>query len=313
MKIDVYSEKDKPAWDDFVRGSKNGTFLFQRDFMDYHSDRFDDLSFLFNKNDNIIALLPGNQKDGVYYSHQGLTYGGLIMNRETKAQDVLEIFESLISFLKDRGINELIYKPVPHIYHRSPAEEDLYALFLHHAKLVGRGISSAILLSDDVEYSKSRISGLKKAEKAGLYVQESDDLAAFWDILSDNLRKRYTSEPTHNTQEIKLLKYLFSENIKFYGVFTPKHEMIGGEVVFLSTNVSHAQYTAATEEGKNMGAVDLVITHVINEAKKAGKRYFDYGISTENNGLYLNNGLISQKEGFGARAVVYDIYSIKWS
>ena len=310
----VYSDKDKKQWDAFVQASKNGTFLFQRDFMEYHSDRFDDLSVLFNKNDRVVGLLPGNIKEDVFYTHQGLTYGGLITSRETKALDVLEMFDCAITFLKDKGVREIIYKAIPHIYHQHPAEEDLYALFLHKAQLVARGISSAIQFSsDDIEYSKSRISGLKKAEREGIVVRETSDYTTFWEILSQNLMKRYTSYPVHTLQEISKLSNLFPENIKLYGAFSSSGEMLGGEVVFISQNVVHAQYTAATQEGRKFGAVDLLIDYGIREAKRSGKRYFDYGISTENNGLYLNEGLISQKEGFGARAVVCDIYSIKLS
>lgn len=79
--------------------------------------------------------------------------------------------------------------------------------------------------------------------------------------------------------------------------------------MFVTENVVHAQYTAATEEGKKKGAIDLVIDYIINTAYP-DKRYFDYGISTENHGLYLNESLLYQKEGFGARGTVYDIYTI---
>jgi hypothetical protein len=74
----------------------------------------------------------------------------------------------------------------------------------------------------------------------------------------------------------------------------------------------HAQYVAATEEGKKLGAIDLVIDHIINTAF-AHKTYFDYGISTENGGWHLNENLIHQKEGFGARGTVYNIYTIDLS
>lgn len=313
MEIEIYTDKDKELWDNFVKSSKNGTFLFYRNFMEYHSDRFNDYSFIFYKDDNPIALLPGNVKNGIYYSHQGLTYGGLIMNNDISASDVLKIFESLILILKHQGIKEIIYKPVPHIYHQHPAEEDLYALFINKAQLISRGIASAIdLKSETIPYSSSRFNGLKKAEKAGLYVQESDDFAAFWEILSDNLQNRFTSRPVHSVDEIKLLNNRFKDNIKLFGVFNSNHQMIGGEVMFYTDQVAHAQYTAATEEGKKQGAIDLVIDYIIKDASIT-KRYFDYGISTENNGMYLNEGLITQKEGFGARAIVYDIYSLKLS
>ena len=39
-------------------------------------------------------------------------------------------------------------------------------------------------------------------------------------------------------------------------------------------------------------------------------RWIDFGISTEERGQRLNEGLASYKEGFGARAVNYDTYAL---
>jgi hypothetical protein len=37
---------------------------------------------------------------------------------------------------------------------------------------------------------------------------------------------------------------------------------------------------------------------------------FDFGISTENSGFFLNEGLLFQKESFGGRAIVYETYKL---
>lgn len=311
MKIVLYSDQYKIQWDNFVSSSKNGTFLLYRDFMDYHADRFDDHSLLFYKEDCLLAILPANRVEQTLFSHQGLTYGGLIMNHEIKAADVLDIFDSMTKYLCDQGIEEFQYKAIPHIYHKQPSEEDLYALFRHNAQLKSRAISSTILLTQEkIAYSSSRTNGLKKADKANLYIKETNDFESFWSILSTNLKIKYNTEPTHSLEEIELLKKRFPEYIILYGVFNAANQLIGGEVVFNTDKVAHAQYTAANEEGMANGAIDLVIDYIINKAA-SNKIYFDYGISTENNGLYLNKGLIEQKEGFGARAIVYDIYNLK--
>mgnify|MGYP006969164291 CR=1 FL=1 len=55
---------------------------------------------------------------------------------------------------------------------------------------------------------------------------------------------------------------------------------------------------------------DYVI-EMLNITKRfAGKKYFDFGISVEDGGRYLNNGLIAYKERLGGRAIVYDTYII---
>ena len=62
-------------------------------------------------------------------------------------------------------------------------------------------------------------------------------------------------------------------------------------------------------DGKGLGALDMVIDHLINEYSDK-KRYFSFGVSTENNGAFLNKGLINQKELFGARTIVHDFYEL---
>ena len=76
----------------------------------------------------LYALLPANVSGDTLFSHQGLTYGGLIMSDQTTAADVVEIFRQLNSTLREEGLRQVIYKPVPWIYHQQPAEEDLYAI-----------------------------------------------------------------------------------------------------------------------------------------------------------------------------------------
>lgn len=308
MEIKLYSEDYKTEWDTFVSKSKNGTFLLYRDFIEYHGTRFIDYSFMFYSDGLLIALLPGHVTENIYYSHQGLTYGGLIMDEYTTGKNVLDIFEYLTVTLRHQGIKKIIYKAIPHIYHKLPAEEDLYALFRYNAIISARGISSTILLSEKIKYSSLRKRGKNKASRNVLTVEASDSFEKFWEILSTNLQVRYNKFPVHTLSEIVYLKGKFPNQIHLYVVRDQGENVLAGCVLFESPNVIHVQYNAATEEGKSKGAVDILIDYVINNFPD--KKYFDYGISTEDNGWYLNENLIYQKEGFGARAVVYDTYTI---
>lgn len=309
MKIKLYTSDDKNTWDEFVRNSKNGTFLFYRDFIEYHGDRFNDYSLMFFVDDTLIALMPGHMSDKVYYSHQGLTYGGLIMSKETTAKQVLEIFEYLTITFRHQGIRKIIYRSIPHIYHKQPAEEDLYTLFRYNAVLSARSISSTIQIGNRLKYSDSRKNGLKKAIKNDLKAGISTDLETFWNILSHNLKERYGTDPVHSLKEISYLQEKFPDNIHLFAACDSEGVMLGGCLVFEMEEIVHAQYTAATEEGKAKGVIDLIIDYLI-DTEYTEKRYFDYGVSTENQGLYLNETLIYQKEGFGARGIVYDTYTI---
>ena len=144
--IDIvgYNPDYKIQWDNTIRNSRNGTFLFYRDYMDYHSDRFIDNSFLVIKKGKVGCLIPGNIDKNTFVSHQGLTYGGLITTQKIKVNEVIEIFNQLDNALKAKGIQEVIYKPVPLIYHRIPSQEDIYALFKKGAEKIGCKISSII-------------------------------------------------------------------------------------------------------------------------------------------------------------------------
>lgn len=311
MRVEIYSEQYKDVWNNFVANSKNGTFLFHRDFMEYHKAIFNDFSLLFYKEDKLIALLPGNIKEQIFYSHQGLTYGGLIMSSNTTATQVLEAFEYFTTSLRQQGIKQIIYKTIPHIYHRIPAEEDLYALFRNKAEIAARAISSTLLLKEKQNYSSLRRRGIRKAKNNKLGIRETNDLDLFWSILEENLRERHNSEPVHSIEEIELLRKRFPSNILFFGAYS-NDKLLAGTVLFITNKVVHLQYIAATSEGKELGATDLLVDYIIQH-NWVEQEYFDYGISTENNGQFLNTGLINHKEGFGARAISYDIYSIKLS
>ena len=76
--VKKYTENDYAIWNDFIEHAKNATFLFHRDFMEYHKDRFEDYSLLVFDGEKLVAVLPANKNGETLYSHQGLTYGGLV-------------------------------------------------------------------------------------------------------------------------------------------------------------------------------------------------------------------------------------------
>ena len=310
MKIIKYSKEYKDQWDNFVKQAKNSHFFFHRDYMEYHSDRFEDFSLLFfDKKDKLIALLPANIKDDTLYSHQGLTFGGFLVDYKMKTAIMLDIFAKLKEFLKEKGIRKLIYKCIPYIYHKLPAEEDRYALFINDAKLFRRDVTATIDLTNKIKYQEQRKRAIKKAIKNGLIVEKSKDFEQYWKVLKRILRDKHNSKPVHSVDEIIKLHNLFPENIKLF-VAKKDNEILAGTVIFENENIVHTQYLANSEKGRELGALDLVIDKLINEVYE-DKKYFDFGISNENNGRYLNIGLINQKEGFGARAVVHDFYELK--
>ena len=307
LEIRRYTPVMADEWNKFVATSKNGTFLFDRRFMDYHSNRFHDHSLLVFRDHLLYALLPAHQKDDTLVSHGGLTYGGLVMSRHCSARGVLNAFLAINDYLREQSVRHVIYKAIPWIYHQLPAEEDLYALTnICHARLTIRDISSAIVAPSRLPFAESRRSGLRKAQRSGLSVCESTDVDSFWQILNDNLTSKYAVSPVHTADELRLLMSRFPDQIKLWLVCdgtTP----VGGTLLFLTPRVLHTQYISATPFGKQHGAIDLLFDHLINHVY-TDYPFIDFGKSTVSDSADLNARLIFQKEGFGARAICYDTY-----
>ena len=308
INIYKYSISRKMEWNRFLSGSNNGVFLFHRDYMEYHSKRFVDCSLMVYEGDHLLALLPANIDSDRLISHNGLTFGGFITDSSMKASLMLDIFEELIGYLSKNGIKKMVYKKIPFIYHSYPSDEDLYALFRIGARLIRRDLSSSLYLRRMLPFQKNRIRNIRKAELSGIVVRESDDLAAFWKILQSNLARKYSKEPVHSFQEIMYLQETFPQNIRLFASFKDD-TMLAGSLIYESTNVVHAQYIARNIDNGTQGPLDFLFSNLIAKYSLS-KRYFDFGISTEDDGLYLNEPLVFFKEGFGARSIVYDSYEV---
>lgn len=312
MILKRYDPSMNAEWDGFVRASKNGTFLFCRDYMDYHADRFTDCSYLFVDCDGkVAALFPASLHGDEVRSHGGLTYGGLVMSDRTSAageNSPLAMLPLLAKELKELGVAKVIYKPVPHIYHRHPAEEDLYALFRLNARLKVRNLASAIDLAAPIESSRLGKRAEKRRKAGGISVHSTDCVDDFWQIIVDDRRVRHNVRPVHSGAEMQLLRDRFTDEIRFF-VARQGDEVLAGAVIFVANGVLHLQYAAASERGKELYAVD-VIYHDLIFNRFPGARYFDFGSSNEDEGRYINEGMVRHKEEFGARSVVYDSYEI---
>lgn len=328
-----YSINRKETWDAFVESSKNGTFLLKRNFMDYHSDRFFDCSLLvyagispdgeFKESGlttkDLVAVFPANwdKENRTVHSHQGLTYGGLLVLPEVTQKEVLDMMQAILQYYRDyMQAVRLVYKPIPYIYSSLPSGEELYALFRAGARLTRRLVSTCVSMRNPMKMATLRMRQARKAVDHGFYIDriiegDIETLREYWTLLEGVLEKYHNARPTHTLQEMALLMSQFPKNIRPYIV---RHEkrIVAGVVVFECRKVAHVQYIASGEEGRTYGALDLLFRHLINERYKQFD-YVDFGTSNEDGGRYLNEGLIHQKEGFGGRAVCYDTYEVNIS
>ena len=307
IEVKRYKENDKALWNEVTKKSKNGVFLFDRDYMDYHKDKFTDHSLVLYKGNKIIALFPADENNREIYSHGGLTFGSLVMTLDIKATEVLEGLELIKTYYRELGFIKMTYKVVPAIFHKYPAEEDLYGLFRMNANLVRRDISSVIKINDKIKFSESKKQAVTKCEKLNIQVFENVDFTDYWKLLSEVLAK-FEKKPVHSIEEISKLKSAFAENIKLFEARS-NGELLAGVVIYDFGSVVHTQYMANSQEGRKIGALDFINHKLISEVFRE-KEYYSFGISTENQGRELNAGLIQQKEMMGSRGIAIDFYEI---
>ena len=307
FEIRRYTSELADEWNQFIAKSKNGTFLFDRRYMDYHADRFNDHSLLFYFANRLLAVLPAHASGDTLYSHNGLTYGGLVMSSRLTVVQTMNLFRELNEQLRQEGFRHVSYKCIPWIYHRLSSDEDIYALFHEcHARIVARDFATNVFLAGEMRWERVRRRGVVRAQNAGVSVERSDNYAAFWNVLSQNLHAKYGVMPVHTLQEIVLLHRRFPQNIQLYQA-VKDGEVLGGVVLYVSHQVVHAQYSSATSDGKKLGVIDFLYNRIFNDY--GNYPYFDFGRSTEHpDGSGLNEKLVFQKEGFGGRGLCYDIY-----
>lgn len=308
-KVVKYSTRNTKEWNDFVVSAKNTSFLFHRDFMDYHNDRFEDYSLMIYHKKKLVAVLPANIVLTQLHSHQGLTYGGLILPTTIKFDKVLEIFKALLYFLNQQGVETVSVKQIPSIYSDIFSQEVEYLMFILKATLIKQDTLSVIDLSNKLKTSNGRLEGYKRAKKHQLILKEESDFTLFWNqILIKNLKQKHNAKPVHTLEEITKLKRKFPNNIRQFNVYY-QDKIVAGTTIFETKNVAHSQYISGNEDKNTLGSLDFLHINLIENIFK-DKSYFDFGTSNENNGLNVNKGLLFWKEGFGARTLTQNFYTI---
>ena len=309
--IKRYHTELRAIWDDLINKSVNGNFLFSRSFMDYHQDRFEDFSYLIWSGGELIAVfiagMPRHRHTNeVLTAHPGLTCGGLITVDNLRYSLFEEIYQALLEEYKNIGVTSVVVKPVPRVFCKYPTDSDLFFFYKNNFHLSNRELNTVIDLTKPLQISKGRKSLVRKAIKNGVVVEMTEEYAAFWQILTDNLQQTHKVKPVHTLEEIQLLHHNNSDNIKLY-VAKINNRVIAGVLTFsdLRQGYVHTQYISNSEEGKLIGAVDAVIMHVVQEAQLSYSR-FSFGISTVKG--VINYGLLSHKERYSVEAEVIDTY-----
>ena len=313
MQVRAYTPADAERWDAFCAEAHGATFLHTRRFLSYHGDRFTDRSLIFEDGARWFGVMPAAQspsRPDLVVSHPGITYGGVVHGGALRGEPMLGALQAACAHYAAAGYTALLYKPVPHLYHRAPAQDDLYALFRLDAKRVRCDLSSCIALAHPLPVSERRRRALKKALRAGLMLHTGASLVdELWPVLEANLAERHGQKPVHSLAEMRLLLERFPQQISIT-VARLEKRAIAGTVLFIAGGVCHTQYIASNALGHEIGALDFVFDRQIQEARDMSARFFDFGNSNEDGGRSLNEGLHRFKSEFGAGGVVHEYYEI---
>ncbi|SCX83407.1 hypothetical protein [Flavobacterium caeni] len=306
--VQPYEPQYYDLWNAFVCKAKNATFLFERDFMEYHSHRFEDCSLLVFDNQKLMAVMPANRVGDEVFSHQGLTYGGLVLPPGATPSIVFDLFDAVLRHLKSKGFRRIEIKPILSFYHQEPAFESDCFLVAHGAKLYRRDCNLAVDFNGPDLLSKSKKKHYRRVSSAGIEIVESRDFGPFWkEVLGPKLASKYGAKPVHSLDEITLLAKRFPHNITQYDAYYDGR-IVAGITLFEFENGIKSQYGATTIEGEKWRALDFLFITLIDKFKER-MAFFDMGTVMATDGQ-INTGLMKQKEELGCSVYHQDFYSL---
>lgn len=308
IRIARYSAALADDWTRVLASAKNGIFQFDRQFIEYHGERFVDMSAVAYIDECPVAIIPATLDSQIsrVTSHPGLTFGGPVFVRDLRGDTAIGVIEAMLDAFGDWGATSCLVKLLPEAFATYPSAEAAYALWHRGFRLVRRDLSSLLPLDGSMPFNESKRQAVKKARKRGVVVS-AIEIDAYHDLLTRVLQVQHATQPVHSKAELALLHSRFPANILARGALLDG-QLLAGTLVFNYGHVWHTQYLASSDEGRTLGALDLVIAETINEARDAGVTLISFGTSTENGGKVLNQGLLWQKESYGARAIVHDFY-----
>jgi len=308
--VKQYQVSDFNNWNAFISKAKNATFLFHREFMEYHKERFEDFSLLIFEQEKLLAVIPANRVGDTIYSHQGLTFGGIVYSPKISGEKVAAIIDSLLAYLKEKGIQFFYFKPIPSFYAYGGNHEIDFFLIKKGALLDKKEMNMAINLAMPLTISKSKLKHFRKIEDLDLEIVEEDQLDSFWKlVLEPRLKEKYDAKPVHTLQEITKLKEKFPNNIKQFSVYC-NDEIIAGITIFETDKVVKSQYGATTKKGEELRALDFLFINLIKKYKREDKLFFDMGIVNDSNEKGYHAGLLKQKEELGCSVYSQDFYKM---
>jgi len=276
--------------------------------MEYHRDRYADYSLVVTENDKWVALLPANMLGNEIYSHQGLSYGGLLVMPNVRTADYFAILSAVCRYLIAHNFTHLHLKPIPRIYECCFSDEIAQALFVTKAQQTRSDLYLVVDKNEPYQPNRNRKRALKVAQELGIEIIEEAKYDSFWnEVLTPNLQQRFGVNPVHSLAEITQLAAAFPQQIKLVNAYLDG-VLKAGCVLFIMPNVVHFQYSSGTDDRMDTAALDVLFDYVIQRYHST--HHVSFGNVSEQNGLKINQGLAYWKESFGAKPIVQTYWTL---
>ena len=311
-----YTDDLRQIWDRFVWKANNGILFHTRQFLSYHPhERFEDHSLVFKEGHRILAVFPAALRNGggrrILSSHCGASYGGFVYRENLSVRAAFNLVETLIRFCQESGIGEIEMTLPPVIYHKRPSHYLDFALYKSGFVYKKREVSSVIPLDFSIDeilqkFKPEARTAYRRSVKLAVEVKESEDFAAFYTILQENLKMRHDVTPTHTLDELNRLKKLLPGRIPLFGAFLGDRMIAGVTNFICNDRVVLAFYISHDEAYQKYRPVNHLFFEIIRWSIENGYRFLDFGIFTVNE--EPNWGLGKFKESFGAKGILRDTF-----
>lgn len=280
--------------------------------MDYHNDCFKDFSLMVFEKNNLVAICPANSLENEIFSHQGLTYGGIVFKQDVDKAKLKTIFKGILNFLKTLNLQSFSIKSLPLFYHHKQIDLLGDVLDMQNEKVYRTDKVLAVDYNQPFTIHKTKLKNFRKNHNKDFKIKQTDDFCEFWnEVLIPRLKEKHGAKPVHNLEEITLLKSRFPKNIIQFNIYL-NDEILAGITIFDKGKVVKSQYGATTYKGEKERALEYLFLFLIHKYKDDGKQFFSMGTVTDfNRPQNYNAGLLKQKEELGCSLYLQKFYRLR--
>lgn len=247
------------------------------------------LCFVFEKDDN-VAVYPflknpitplGYELDKEYYDIQGAYgYNGLIASTDD-AGFIAEFWAAFDVWCQENDIVAEFMRFHPLLNNQCLASPNMKTFFSRHTVALDLSLSLDEIWTQ--QFSSKNRNMIRKAEKEGVTIVESDDYETFrklYDGTMTNLNAEdYFFFPKSYYDEYKAS--FKDKSILYFALYEGK--VIAGSMFMFCENYAHYHLSARDREYSKYAANNLILWYGIQKAKERGCEWFHFGGGTTGN------------------------------